>query len=95
MSTVQVDQAHTLGTEAAKQKLGGFADDIKKYGMSLVWNGGEAELKGIGASGSVKVTPTNVTVIVKLGMMAKAAGVKPEKLQESIAKRLKAALTTT
>lgn len=92
MSTVQVDQPHTLGSETAKKKLDGFAEDIKKYGMSLVWSGDSAELKGIGASGSVKVTPTNVSVVVKLGMMAKAAGVKPEKLQESIGKRLKAAL---
>jgi hypothetical protein len=38
------------------------------------------------------VTASNVTVIVKLGMLAKAAGVKPEKLQDSIQRRLKAAL---
>lgn len=93
MSTVQVDQAHALGNDVAKKKLDAFAEDIKKYGMSLVWSGDAAELKGVGASGTVKVTPTNVSVTVKLGMMAKAAGVKPDKLQESIAKRLKAALT--
>ena len=93
MSTVQVDQPHNLGVDVAKQKLSTFADEIKKYGMSLHWKGDEAELKGTGASGNVKVTPNKVTVIVKLGMLAKAAGVKPDKLQDSISKRLAAALT--
>jgi putative polyhydroxyalkanoate system protein len=95
VSTVQVEESHALGVEGAKQKLGSFADEIKKYGMSLSWNGSEAELKGTGASGSVKVTPDKVTVVVKLGMLAKAAGVKPDKLHDSIQRRLKAALGGT
>lgn len=91
MSTVQVDQAHSLSVDAAKEKLGAFAEEIKKYGMTLVWKGHEGELKGTGASGSVKVTTTHVTVVVKLGMLAKAAGVKPDKLHDSLQRRLKAA----
>jgi len=94
LSNVQVDQPHNLGVEGAKKKLEGFAEDLKKYGMTLAWKGDEADLKGIGASGSVKVTESSVAVVVKLGMMAKAAGVKPDKLQDSIAKRLKNALET-
>lgn len=93
MSEVRVEEAHSLQVEVAKQKLGTFADDLKKYGMALAWKGNEAELKGTGASGSVKVSATAVTVVVKLGMLAKAAGVNPDKLKESISKRLKAALT--
>jgi len=93
VSEVRVEEAHSLQVEVAKQKLGSFADDLKKYGMSLAWKGNEAELKGTGASGSVKVSPSAVTVVVKLGMLAKAAGVNPDKLKESISKRLKAALT--
>ncbi|MFO0724796.1 MAG: polyhydroxyalkanoic acid system family protein [Myxococcota bacterium] len=93
MSEVRVEEAHKLEVEVAKQKLGTFADEIKKYGMSLSWKGNEADLKGTGASGSVKVSATNVVVVVKLGMLAKAAGVNPDKLKDSISKRLKAALT--
>lgn len=98
MSTVTVTQAHTLGIEAAKKALASFEGDISKYGMKLVWSGSSGasgasgEIKGTGASGDVRVTDSSVTVNVKLGMMAKVAGVKPDLLQQSIAKRLKSAL---
>lgn len=92
MSTVQVTQAHALGAATAKEKLAPFEQDIKKYGLSLAWKGTHAELKGTGASGDVKVTDSTVTVTVKLGLIAKAAGVDASKLEASIQKRLKAAL---
>src|SRR5688572_13625233 len=95
VSTVTVSQAHTLGVDAAKKALSTFESDISKYGMKLAWSGANAEIKGTGASGDVKVTATNVTVVVKLGMMAKVAGVKPDLLEKSIEKRLKAALAGT
>ena len=87
-----VTQAHSLGVDSAKRALQSFEQDIAKYGMKLVWNGSSAELKGTGASGEVKVTDSSVTVVVKLGMLAKAAGVKADLLEKSIEKRLKAAL---
>ncbi|MCK6549389.1 polyhydroxyalkanoic acid system family protein [Myxococcota bacterium] len=93
MSTVTVTEPHSLGVDAAKKALSTFESDIAKYGMKLVWSGSNAELKGTGASGDVKVTATSVTVVVKLGMLAKAAGVKPDMLQGSIQKRLKSALS--
>lgn len=95
MSTLTVTQAHTLGVEAAKKALSTFEQDISKYGMKLEWKGSNAELKGTGASGDVKVTDKSVTVVVKLGLLAKAAGVKADLLEKSIAKRLAGALTAT
>lgn len=95
MSTVTVTQAHALGVEGAKKALSQFEGDISKYGMKLVWSGSNAEIKGTGASGDVKVTADRVTVTVKLGMIAKAAGVKADKLEGSIQKRLSAALAGT
>jgi putative polyhydroxyalkanoate system protein len=92
MSTVNVKQTHGLGVEGAKKALSTFETDLAKYGMKLVWRGDAAELKGTGASGDVKVTSADVTVSVKLGMMAKMAGVDADKLSRSIEKRLKAAL---
>jgi putative polyhydroxyalkanoate system protein len=92
VSTLTVIQAHALGIEAAKKALAQFEADISKYGMKLIWSGASGELKGTGASGDVKVTETSVTVNVKLGMMAKIAGVDPDKLKGSIEKRLKSAL---
>lgn len=93
MSTITVTQPHTLSVDDAKKALASFEGDISKYGMKLSWNGPNAELKGTGASGDVKVTTSSVTVVVKLGMLAKAAGVKADLLEKSIEKRLKAALT--
>lgn len=92
MSTVRVEQSHTKSVADAKVALEAFAADIAKFGMKLVWSGDRAELKGTGASGFVDVSPSRVLVEVKLGMLAKAAGVKPDKLEGSIARRLQSAL---
>lgn len=92
MSTISVTESHALGADAAKKSLASFEGDISKYGMKLVWSGTNAEIKGTGASGDVKITDKTVTVTVKLGMMAKVAGVDAAKLEASIRKRLKAAL---
>ncbi len=92
MSTIKVTQAHQLSIDDAKSALSGFEQDLKKYMVKLAWSGPNAELKGTGVSGDVKVTTADVTVTVKLGMLAKAAGVKADLLEKSIAKRLKSAL---
>lgn len=93
MSDVRVEKSHQLSIEAAKKALEPFGAELEsKYGLKLVWNGAKADLKGTGASGSVEVSPSKVVVTVKLGMLAKAAGVKADKVQASIDKRLDAAL---
>ncbi len=93
MSTVKVTQPHSLSTAEAKGKLGSFEEMLGKYGVKLAWAGDRAEIKGVGVSGDVKVSADAVQVAVKLGMMAKAVGVDPAKLEKSIEKRLLAALT--
>ena len=92
MSTVTVTEPHERSVEDAKKALETFEGDLSKYGMKLDWNGPTANLKGTGASGDVRVTDHDVTVVVKLGMMAKMAGVKPDLLEKSIQKRLRSAL---
>lgn len=93
MSDVRVEKSHQLSIEAAKKALEPFGAELEsKYGLKLVWNGSRADLKGTGASGSVEVTASKVVVTVKLGMLAKAAGVKADKVQASVDKRLDAAL---
>lgn len=91
MSTIQVTQKHALSVEDAKKALSAFEQDLKKYMVKLVWSGANAEIKGTGVSGDVRVTPSDVTVSLKLGMLAKAAGVKADLLEKSITKRLQAA----
>lgn len=92
MSNITVKQTHSLGVEEAKKALAAFEGDIAKFGMKLVWSGSRAELKGTGASGDVLVTAEQVTVNVKLGMVAKMAGVDAKRVEGSLTKRLAAAL---
>jgi putative polyhydroxyalkanoate system protein len=93
MGDIRVEKSHQLSIEAAKKALEPFAAELEsKYGLKLSWNGARAELKGTGASGTVDVSTSKVVVSVKLGMLAKAAGIKAEKVQSSIDKRLSAAL---
>ena len=92
MSTVVVTENHSLSADEARSRLAAFEEEIAKYGMKAHWSGNSADLKGTGASGDVKVTDSAVTITVKLGMVAKLAGVKPDKLEASLQKRLKAAL---
>ena len=95
MSSVHVEQPHSMSVEEAKSALESFAAEIAKYGMKLEWTGNNARLKGTGASGEVAVHDDKVTVTVKLGMIARAAGVKADKLEASISRRLANALSQT
>ena len=89
MSTVQVEHSHTMSVADAKKALGAFEEHVRsKYGTKINWSGNQAELKGPGVSGSIVVTEAKATITLKLGMLAKAAGVKPDLLRESIQKRL-------
>lgn len=91
MSTVTVRQPHQLDRAAAKARLASFEEMLKKYRVSLAWSGDRAEIKGLGVSGDVVVGANAVDVTVKLGMMARAAGVDADRLRGSIERRLKEA----
>lgn len=91
MSNVTVRQPHSLPRAEARAKLAGFEGMLKKYGVSLAWKGDSATVSGIGVSGDIAVSDAAIDISLKLGMMAKMAGVDATKLQASIAKRLKEA----
>ena len=95
MSKISIQESHNLSQDAAKDKVSVFEDMVSKYGVKVVWSGYNADIKGMGIGGNIVVTSSDVTVNIKLGMMAKAAGVKAEKLEPSIRKRLVNALTET
>ncbi len=88
MSTITVIQVHNVSTAEARERLAPFREMLAKYSVSLVWQGDNAAIKGTGVSGDVAVTRQDVTVNVKLGFLARAAGVNPEKLKNTITKRL-------
>jgi putative polyhydroxyalkanoate system protein len=93
MSKISVRQPHSVGRAQARDKLGGFTEMLSKYGVKLKWAGDQATIKGMGVSGQLAVNDADVQVDLKLGMMARAAGVDPKRLEASIAKRLSSAFT--
>ncbi len=93
MADVRVTQAHSLSPDEAIQRIGSFEEMMSKYGVKAKWKGHSAQLKGMGVSGSIDITNSAATVVVKLGMMARAAGVDPARLEGSIRKRLAAAFS--
>ena len=92
MSKVVVQQNHSLSPEEAISKISGFQEMRAKYGVKANWKGHHANLKGLGVSGTIEVTSSAVIVTLKLGILAKAAGIDSQRLQKSIEKRLGPAL---
>lgn len=91
MSSIDIRHRHTLPASESRARLAPFEDSLKKYGARLEWRGNRAEIKGTGVSGDVKLEDNLCSVTVKLGLLAKAAGVDASKLEGSIRKRLEAA----
>ena len=92
MSKVHVHETHNLGAAEAKSRASVFDDMFKKYGVKPKWKGNEAKIKGPGVSGGVQITDKDITVDLKLGMLAKAAGIKADKLEDSIRRKIKSAM---
>ena len=89
MSTIKVKQAHSVTSTEAKERLAEFETSMAKYGVSLEWKGTRAKIRGMAVSGGIDVSDTMVDLTLKLGMMARAAGVDASRLEDSITKRLK------
>lgn len=88
MSDVRVVVPHHTTEDDAISRVADLEDMMRKYGVKSAWKGSRSELAGTGVKGSIVVDDTNVTVELKLGLIAKAAGIDPKRLQASIQKRL-------
>ncbi len=91
MATIRITESHNLGVDTAKSRVTVFEEMLSKFGVKLNWSGNKASFKGIGVSGSMSVSEQDVTVEIKLGMMARAAGVDGDRLKGSISRRLREA----
>ena len=91
MAEIKVVEPHGTDVNDAIKRIGSFEEMMKKYGVKINWSGSKAEIKGMGVSGDIAIDETNAAVRIKLGMMARAAGVDPKRLEASIKKRLVAA----
>lgn len=92
MANIVVSKNHALSADQVRAALSAFEADIAKYGLKPEWKGNTAKLKGTGASGEIRIEDKRVVVEIKLGMLAKAAGINAEKVEASIQKRLDSAL---
>jgi putative polyhydroxyalkanoate system protein len=88
MAEIRVVQPHSVSRADARARMQDFEQSMSKYGVTSKWSGDSAKLKGMAVNGSIDVSDAEVVVVLKLGMMAKAAGVDPERLQGSISRRL-------
>lgn len=93
MATINISQPHNLSIDEARAKLKSFEETMSKYGVSAKWSGAKATLKGMAVSGGIDIGADKVDIAIKLGMMARAAGVDPDRLKASIEKRLRAAFS--
>ena len=91
MSTIHVVESHQKSSEEIKAGLNQFEEMFSKYGVKMAWNGNDATLSGP-VSGSIAIKDSTLEVTIKLGMMAKMVGIDPKRLEDSIRKRLRAAL---
>lgn len=91
MSTIKVVEPHNKNANDIKTGLSQFEEMFSKYMVKIVWNGHRASLNGP-VSGSIDIRPHELEVTIKLGMMAKMAGIDPQRLEGSIRKRLRTAL---
>ncbi len=88
MSAIKIKVPHGTNRSDVRTKLRSFEEMMGKYGVSLDWRGDTAEIRGVGVSGRVIVDDADIEISLKLGMVARAAGVDPRRLERSIAKRL-------
>jgi len=92
MADVNVKEPHALSESDAISRVQSFEEMLQKYGVKSTWKGPKAELKGTGVSGTIAISSSDVTITLKLGLLAKAAGIDADRLAGSIQKRLKSAL---
>ena len=61
MSEVRINQPHKVSPEEARVRVQSFEEMLRKYGVSAVWSGNQATLKGTGVSGSIAVRSRNTS----------------------------------
>ena len=91
MSTINVREPHSKTAADIRAGLSQFEEMFAKYMVKVEWSGDRAELNGP-VSGFIAIHPSELEVQIKLGMMAKMAGIDASRLEGSIRKRLRAAL---
>lgn len=90
MAHIQVERAHTLGKEAAREKADKLAQKLKEqYGLEPSWSGDTLNLKRSGVKGTVKVTEDFLRIEVELGLlMSTMSGTIKSEIEKALDKAL-------
>ena len=70
MAHIDIQKDHDLGTDAAREKVTTIEPKLKeKFGVTLAWRGNEADVKGTGVSGLVRIEAQRLSLKLTLGLM--------------------------
>ncbi len=70
MSTIEITQDHSLSPAQARQAVEDFAAKLgKKFGLESRWEGETLHFKRSGVDGQISMTPGQLHVRAKLGLM--------------------------
>lgn len=90
MADIEIKREHSLGVDGATERLRSIEPKLRdKFGVTLVWEGDRAQVKGKGVSGDVSVDAQSVGLSLKLGLMLKPL---KGKIRESIERSVDKAL---
>jgi putative polyhydroxyalkanoate system protein len=87
MSKINIERDHGLASaDEAKALVGPVEEKLKeRYGVTLVWTGNNAKIKGVGVSGHFNVDDTKILVEIKLGLLLRPMA---RKIEAGIARAL-------
>ena len=90
MSKIRIERQITGSPEEIKERIAAIEPKLSaKYNVSLAWNDMQANLKGPGVNGEVRIDGNNVQLEVKLGLMLRPfVGKIKEGLERSLDKAL-------
>lgn len=92
MSAVVVRKPHQLPAAEARRRIGLVEKKLGEFGIRLVWTGDRATIQAPGVSGDATLGADFVEISLKLGLVARLAGVDAARLERAIARRLEQAL---
>ena len=90
MARINVERAHNLGLEAAREKAQPLVEKLAgQYGLTPTWQGDTVKLKRSGVNGTLEIGEKTVKVDVELGMLMSAmSGMIQSEIERSLDKVL-------
>lgn len=70
MADIDIERTHSLGLEELRKRLRTLEEKLQeRYGAQIDWHGDQADIKGTGFSGTLKLGEANVAVSLKLSFL--------------------------